>query len=111
MLTAKVVLIGVERTATVERYHPRLNQWTMVAPMKRRRSDGSACAINGKVYVSGGFNGQNVLLSAEEYTPSSDSWSLVTPLPSPRCSHRIICRAGRIYVIGGYDGRRRLNTG
>nr|XP_054934323.1 kelch-like protein 10 [Dermacentor andersoni] len=124
-----------ERTASVERYSPRSNQWTLVSAMKRRRSDGAACAFKGKlrqrcrtsvqclklyvdshalfagkIYVSGGFNGQKVLTSVEEYTPSRNMWCLVRQLPSPRCSHQMAVLGGRIYVIGGYDGRRRLSS-
>ncbi|KAH6933908.1 hypothetical protein HPB50_018689 [Hyalomma asiaticum] len=90
-----------ERTASVERYNPRSNLWTLVSAMKRRRS---------KIYVSGGFNGQKVLTSVEEYTPSNDTWCLVRQLPSPRCSHQMAVLGGRMYVIGGYDGRRRVTT-
>ncbi|KAH7960324.1 hypothetical protein HPB49_018721 [Dermacentor silvarum] len=111
-----------ERTASVERYSPRSNQWTLVSAMRRRRSDGAACAFKGKsrqrsrtpvlckIYVSGGFNGQKVLTSVEEYTPSRNTWCLVRQLPAPRCSHEMAVLGGRIYVIGGYDGRRRLSS-
>ena len=53
--------------ASVEKYTPGTNQWEVVAPMNRQRSDASACALNGKMYVAGGFNGQEVLNSVETY--------------------------------------------
>ncbi|XP_077507454.1 uncharacterized protein LOC144118378 [Amblyomma americanum] len=99
-----------ERTATVERYNPRTNQWIYVAAMLRRRSEGAACAFRGKLYISGGFSGEKVLVSVEEYTPYRNSWCTVRQLPGPRCSHQMVQLAGRIYVIGGYDGRQRVDT-
>nr|XP_037270509.1 kelch-like protein 18 [Rhipicephalus microplus] len=99
-----------ERTASVERYSPRFNQWTLVCAMRKRRSDGAACAFKGRIYVTGGFNGQKVLTSVEVYTPSHDTWCLVKQLPNPRCSHQMAVLGGRIYVFGGYDGRRRLSS-
>ncbi|KAL3212694.1 hypothetical protein MRX96_035828 [Rhipicephalus microplus] len=65
---------------------------------------------NGRIYVSGGVNGQKVHASVEVYTPSQDTWCVAKRLPSPRCCHQMVVFDGRIYVIGGYNGRRRLQS-
>lgn len=44
---------GNNRQNTAERYDPKTNQWTMIAPMSVQRSDASACTLNGKVYITG----------------------------------------------------------
>ncbi|XP_075543977.1 kelch-like protein 40 [Dermacentor variabilis] len=74
--------------------------------------DGHLYAIGGhtgKLYVSGGNSGGDVLSSVEEYTAELDSWVLVMSMPSPRSNHRMVVHDDSIYVIGGYNGRRRLD--
>lgn len=44
---------GQNRQNTAERYDPKTNQWTMIAPMSVQRSDANACTLNGKVYITG----------------------------------------------------------
>lgn len=61
---------GRTRMANAERYFVDNNQWEEIPPMARQRSDAAACATNGKVYVCGGFNGQEVLSSVEVYDPN-----------------------------------------
>lgn len=98
-------------TATVERYSPNDNKWTYMARMNQARSDAAACSFEGKIYVSGGFDGVTLLDSVEVYNPSQDLWSLlVMPLPSLLCGHQMIAHGGHIYVIGGYDSLERLKS-
>ncbi|XP_077534122.1 kelch-like protein 10 [Haemaphysalis longicornis] len=64
---------GTQRTDTVECCSPQTNQWTVVAPMNRVRSDAEACTSSradfthrmvlhvGRVYVFGGFDGHRRL--------------------------------------------------
>lgn len=49
---------GSVRHNTGECYCPKTNQWTMIAPMHMARSDANACSMDGKIYITGGFNGQ-----------------------------------------------------
>jgi hypothetical protein len=56
----------------------------MVQPMHRQRSDASACSARGKVYVAGGFNGQEVLNSVEFYDPTVNEWNFTRPMSNPR---------------------------
>lgn len=39
---------GRARLDSAERYDPNTNQWVMISPMKRHRSDASAAAFKGK---------------------------------------------------------------
>jgi len=38
-----------------------------------QRSDASACTLNGRIYATGGFNGQECLDSAEFYDPINNA--------------------------------------
>ena len=40
----------------VECYSPMTNQWTMCAPMKKRRSQPGVAVVGGMIYVIGGIH-------------------------------------------------------
>ncbi|VDO72304.1 unnamed protein product [Heligmosomoides polygyrus] len=51
--------------------------------MIQMRSDAAAVSAGGKIYVSGGFNGTEVLTSVEVYTPATNTWIEISNMP--RC--------------------------
>ena len=53
-------------------------KWTKGAPMPSERSEVAVAALDGKVYVIGGFGGQREL---EIYDPASDHWDRGAPFP------------------------------
>ena len=68
-------------------YDPRTDAWKRVASMPTTRSSHAGVALNGKVYVIGGFGGNHdigldvfsrhrdkYLGSMDMYDPQSDSW-------------------------------------
>ena len=84
--------------------------WTVAAPAPTQRTEVVAAAIEGKIYVVGGFNKpnlQNILEFAisdevEIYDTTSDSWSVTTPLPEGRHHAGIASLNGLLYVVGGF---------
>lgn len=84
--------------------------WTPAAPAPTQRTEVAAAAIEGKIYVVGGFNKpslQNALKFAisndvEVYDTASDSWSNTTPLPEGRHHAGIASLNGLLYVVGGF---------
>lgn len=84
--------------------------WTTASPAPTKRTEVAAAAVEGKIYVVGGFSKpslQNVLKFAissdvEVYDPASDSWSSTTPLPEGRHHAGIASVNGFLYVIGGF---------
>ncbi|VVD04922.1 unnamed protein product [Leptidea sinapis] len=74
----------ITRMSSVERYYPEKNQWEMTTPMNKQRSDASAASLGGKIYIVGGFNGQEVLSSAEVYDSETKQWSFIRSMLSPR---------------------------
>lgn len=72
--------------------------WHEGAQMKVPRSEMSAVAIDGLIYVAGGFSGENVL---EVYDTASDSWSRKEAMPGTR--HHVMSSGfeGKVYVFGG----------
>jgi len=84
--------------------------WIQGAPAPSKRTEVAAAALNGKVYVVGGFNRpgfSNVLdfaisRSVEIYDPITDAWSVTTPLPEGRHHAGIAVLDGFLYIIGGF---------
>ncbi|XP_015758866.1 PREDICTED: kelch-like protein 3 [Acropora digitifera] len=78
-----------------------------VAPMNEARHDAFGAAMNGKIYVAGGKQrdenllSERVLASCEVYDPSTDEWQVMPSLNVPRDSASMVCFKGALYVVGG----------
>lgn len=79
---------GHNRLRTVEKFDARQGQWTIVAPMKTRRSNFGSAVLNGFVYVMGGFNGVVTIALSERYDPEKDRWDRCAPLNFNRSALR-----------------------
>ena len=74
---------------TVEVFKPDLNVWNPGPKLYEQRFTTSAAAINGSIYVTGGFDGSAYLRTAEKLDPRVGAWQPVrTPIsPTPFSSH------------------------
>lgn len=76
-----------------------------VAAMNEARHDAFGAAMNGKIYVAGGWQrkvwGCEVLHSCEVYSPSINEWQVIASLNVPRHSASMLCFQGSLYVVGG----------
>ncbi|KAK5976279.1 BACK domain-containing protein [Trichostrongylus colubriformis] len=100
-----------DRLRCVERYDPKTNKWERIPSMIQMRSDAAAVSAGGKVYVSGGFNGTEVLTSVEVYTPGTNTWIEVSNMPAPRSGHcMLLYNPHTLIVLGGFNGQDRVNT-
>jgi N-acetylneuraminic acid mutarotase len=85
--------------------------WRTAAPMPTKRTEVAAAALDGKIYVVGGFekpslaNVMNFAItpSVEMYDPVIDRWTSKAPMPVGLHHVGIGVADGRIYVIGGYS--------
>ena len=64
-----------------------------------------------KLYVIGGFDGENCLDSTEMYSPFTNQWTLLTPMSCARSGVSLIAYKDYLYALGGFDGENRLQTG
>ena len=69
---------------TVERYDPRQNKWTLVAPMSTRRKHLGCAVYNNWIYAVGGRDDATELSSAERYNPHTNIWSPIVAMSSRR---------------------------
>jgi len=83
--------------------------WTTVAPMSTPRWGSAAGAINGVLYVAGGYNGSHVT-TVNAYNPSSNTWSPKTSLPGIHTSSAFGVINGLLYLAGGTNNSTYIST-
>ena len=70
----------------------------------------AAAAVDGKLYVMGGYDGQNRLSSVERYDPAKNAWEAVAPMSTARSGLAAAAVDGKLYVMGGHDGQNGLSS-
>ncbi|XP_074715636.1 kelch-like protein 1 isoform X2 [Strix uralensis] len=75
----------------VERYDPKTDTWTMVAPLSMPRDAVGVCLLGDKLYAVGGYDGQTYLNTMEAYDPQTNEWTQMASLN--------IGRAGACVVV------------
>ena len=89
----------------VDVYRPSQRGWVLGAPLRHKRSDHAATALqDGRVLVTGGNANTTLLASTEIYNPRSDRWTEAAPMPRARTQHSAVTLFdGRVLVTGGID--------
>lgn len=82
-LSGRIFVLGGSSDKTtflssVECYDPTKNIWSNVAPMISRRRGAKAAAVNGHLYVIGGFDGSTRLATIERYDQQKNQWTMVS---------------------------------
>lgn len=100
-------------TVSTESAQPESDQgsWRTAAPIPTKRTEVVAAALEGKIYVVGGFEKPSlgnvmsfaITRSVEMYDPATDRWASKAPLPVGLHHVGIGIVGGRLYVIGGYS--------
>ncbi|CAD7682381.1 unnamed protein product [Nyctereutes procyonoides] len=75
----------------VERYDPKNNSWSTVAPLSVPRDGVAVCSLGDKLYVVGGYDGHTYLNTVESYDVQNDEWKEEVPIN--------IGRAGACVVV------------
>ena len=99
---------------TLKVYTLASDSWTLKANMPTIRTELSAVAVNGKIYVMGGVarssgwywdlaeaTADELVSAVEVYDPETDTWTRKTDMPTARCGMGTVVVAGKIYTIGG----------
>ena len=96
------VLGGSNGQLTVDRFDGK--RWTVATQLPQGALNAPAAAtLDGKIYVTGGFEAQTNLPSdrVEIYDPQANTWSDGPPLPAPRGGHAAVVLDGKIHLLGG----------
>jgi N-acetylneuraminic acid mutarotase len=71
----------------------------------------AAAVVDGKLYVMGGYDSQNLTLSfVERYDPSTNAWEAAAPMSTARRALAAAVVDGKLYVMGGHDGQNWLSS-
>jgi N-acetylneuraminic acid mutarotase len=90
-------------SAAVEAYDTAANRWERAADLPARRNHAGAAALDGFLYVVGGFVGSSFTPASDVYRfdPSTGDWSSRASLPAPRGALALAALGGRLYATGG----------
>ena len=77
---------------SVERYNFKEDRWQEIPPMLEARASPSVASVNGKIYVFGGdqinevnfYRARTTISAAEVYDPLTNSWNHSENLPESR---------------------------
>jgi len=78
--------------------------WTKLANYPVSLALVSAVAINGKIYLLGGYTGTAASSPFHEYDPVANSYRAITHSLSARYGHKAVVVDGLMYVFGGSIG-------
>lgn len=115
-LSGRIYVAGGEHTdwdnmrsrllSRVDAYNVATNSWSQVASMPGARYNANgASVINGRIYVTGGFNNLQTSQGLRKptktlfvYDPGSNTWTRRADMPQPGCSGVQGIIAGKLYV-------------
>ena len=92
--------------ATAELYDPVTGTWTTTGSLTTggRALHTSSRLPDGRILITGGWNGSAALSSAEIYDPATGTWTATGSMTTARAEHRDqILFDGRILITGGFD--------
>ena len=89
-----------QSTGINEVYDPATDSWKTLAPMPTPQLSIQANAVNGKIYVIGGYINDTFASDLNQvYDPKSNSWSTQTPIPIGVCDYTSAVVGNKIYVF------------
>src|ERR1700730_6024823 len=76
--------------------------WKKAAPFPEPDEELYGVALNGKMYVIGGWDDGKAGGVNYEYNPATDKWTKKQPMPRPAHHAALAAANGKIYVMGGF---------
>ena len=76
--------------------------WKKGAPFPEPDEELYGVAVNGKLYVIGGWGEGKARGANYEYDPATDKWTKKTSMPRPAHHAALAASNGKIYVCGGF---------
>ena len=97
-----IYVLGGPSTAVVDRFDGKRWRRETTLPGGKLNAP-AAVALNGKIYVVGGFSGTTnaPVASVRAYDTATRRWSSAASLPAPRGGHAAVVLDGKIHVTGG----------
>lgn len=91
-------------------YDTATDSWSFTTPLPEGRHHAGIAAINGLLYIVGGFTKSflsvwHAVATVYQYNPATREWRELTPMPTARGALGVAVHQNRLYAIGGYDGK------
>jgi N-acetylneuraminic acid mutarotase len=100
--TAILAVIASLVFATVASAQPPASPWKKAAPFPESDEELYGVAVNGKLYVIGGWGEGKCRGANYEYDPATDKWTKKKSMPRPAHHAALAAANGKIYVMGGF---------
>ncbi len=97
-------------TDRLEVYNPRLDRWELRASLPSPRCAYALAALEGQLYLFGGWDGRDYVADVFIYDPQTDAWHTGQPMAARRGFAAAVAVGGKILVLGGWDGKTALAT-
>ena len=100
--TAMLALIASLVFCTAALAQMPINPWKKAAPFPYPDEELYGVALNGKMYVIGGWDEGKAAGINYEYDPATDKWTQKKGMPRSAHHAAIATANGKLYVIGGF---------
>jgi N-acetylneuraminic acid mutarotase len=101
---AAVLALMIASVAFMTTAHAQMpaSPWKKGAPFPEPDEELYGVAVNGKLYVIGGWNDGKAAGVNYEYDPATDKWTKKQAMPRPAHHAALAAANGKIYVMGGF---------
>ncbi|PJJ61027.1 T9SS C-terminal target domain-containing protein [Hymenobacter chitinivorans] len=103
------VLANGAFTNELRRFDPATRIWTSLAPMPEAKSAQGA-AVNGKIYVLGGFDGAVNSNRIDAYDIATNQWQTLAPLPTTVSNQALVVQGEWLWMIGDFTAQTYLTA-
>ena len=100
--TAILAVIASLAFATAVLAQMPTSPWKKAAPFPEPDEELYGAAVNGKLYVIGGWGEGKARGATYEYDPATDKWTKKRPMPRPAHHAALAAANGKVYVMGGF---------
>lgn len=98
-------------TNFIETYDTRADKWLLSMDTDNvPRAYHGLCALNGCLYMIGGFDGNEHFNTVRCFNPIQHKWKECACMYYPRCYVSVVMHDNKIYAMGGYNGRMRMSS-
>ncbi|MEP7226284.1 MAG: kelch repeat-containing protein [Gemmatimonadales bacterium] len=93
---------GIDPLDRVEAYNATTDTWSPVAPLPSPRAWIKASAIDGNIYVPGGYDASSIpTATLYVYSPSTNGWTTKKEMPVASAFNLTDAYGGKLYVLTG----------
>ena len=78
--TDSVCVVCVYVCVVWQRYDPKMNQWSDMAPLPIQRSGFGSAVVDFTLYLVGGCNNLSRVDTVDRYDPDQNEWSSTSPM-------------------------------